>query len=80
VLEVFRSAGFTGKVTVSRPATTPARISVIGDPVVVAPAGQASNFVLKVKRKVPPGSYGLVFTATDNTGELHDATLTVVVQ
>jgi len=53
---------------------------LIGDPVVVKPDGWASNFVLKVKRKVEPGSYRLVFTGADESGEAHEATLTVVVQ
>jgi uncharacterized protein DUF4185 len=76
VASVNRVGGFEGNVTVSAPSTLPRGFKLAGQPV---ETNGGVSFKIKLKERVEPGSYALVFTGKDDTGRERDATLTVVV-
>jgi hypothetical protein len=77
-VNVNRGGGFTGNVTVRAPNAKPIKAKV--SPATLSTTGAAVTFTYKVKKKAVPGTYPLVFTATDSAGRSRTATLTLVVQ
>ena len=45
----------------------------------VEPSLDGAAFILKIKGKAKPGSYPLVFEATDSAGRERSATLTLII-
>jgi uncharacterized delta-60 repeat protein len=77
-VDIVRTGGFAGNVTIAAPATVPRGLKVPGDP--VPTTGSSVSFRIKVKGSAAPGTYPLVFTATDDSGRTRTATFTLVVQ
>jgi uncharacterized delta-60 repeat protein len=77
-VNISRTGGFAGNVTVAPPATVPRGLKIPGDP--VPTTGSSVSFRIKVKGSAAAGSYPLVFTATDDSGRTRTATFTLVIQ
>jgi uncharacterized delta-60 repeat protein len=77
-VDISRTGGFAGNVTVAAPATVPRGLKVPGDP--VGTTGSSVSFRIKVKGSAVPGTYPLVFTATDDSGRTRSSTFTLVIQ
>ena len=76
-VNVNRTGGFAGNVTVTPPSTLPKGVKVPGDP--GSTTGNSLSFKIKVKGSAQPGNYPLVFAGKDDTGRERDATLTLVI-
>lgn len=76
-LNVNRTGGFEGNVTVTPPKTLPRKVVVQGDP--ISTKSDSVSFKLKIKGAALPGTYALVFAGKDNSGRERDATLTLVI-
>ena len=77
-VNIVRINGFTGKVTVSAPASIPKGIVELTDQVTTT--GTSASFKFKIKGSVAAGSQQLVFTAQDDSGRSRSAVITLVVQ
>lgn len=77
-ININRTNGFGGSVTVTPPTLSVPGFQVKGEPVTTT--GASVNFKLKLKGKAPVGPQQLTFTGKDETGRARMATVTVVVQ
>ncbi|HEY6330162.1 MAG TPA: hypothetical protein VI756_12560 [Blastocatellia bacterium] len=78
-VEIERTGGLTGKVTVTAPATLPAGVSVKGATSVNTKAESAS-FTLKIKASAAAGTSQLTFTGTDKSGQTSSASIALIIQ
>jgi hypothetical protein len=78
VVNINRSGGFTGNVTVTPP--DPASGIKAKPPDPVTTTDQSVAFKFKIAGSTPPGSYQLVFKGKDDSGRERDVTVTLVVQ
>jgi hypothetical protein len=78
VANLGRFGGLKGSVTVTPPALAPKGIKVQGG--TVSTTGNTAGSHIKVKASAVPGAYPLTFTGSDKAGQMHSATLTVMVQ
>ena len=79
-LNITRTAGLTGNVTISVPETLPLGIAVALEPTTPT-TGNSLTFKIKLKRRAQAGTRTLVFTGVDDSGRLiHTVALTLVVQ
>lgn len=76
-VNINRTAGFAGNVTVTAPDTKAAKIKLGTS--VLSTTGTSVSFDFKVKKGAPIGTQQLTFTAVDEQGRTRTATLTVVV-
>jgi len=77
VVNINRSSGFAGNVTVTPPDPQSGIKPKPPDPATTA--GGIVVFKLKISGGTPPGSYQLVFKGKDDSGRERDVTLTLVV-
>lgn len=77
-VNVNRSGGFTGNVTITPPDPAGGIKPKPPDPITTTDV--SATFKLKIGGGVAPGSYPLVFTGKDDTGRSRTATVTLVVQ
>jgi hypothetical protein len=77
-VNINRSAGFTGNVTVTPP---DAAMGIIPKPPIpIATTGTNVTFKLRIKGGAPLGPHPETFTARDDSGHTSTATLTVIVE
>jgi hypothetical protein len=76
-LSLNRIGGFTGNVTITPPPAVPAGIKFPNLP--AATTGNSLSFKIKLKARVAPGRYPIVFTGKDETGRERNAVVTLVV-
>jgi hypothetical protein len=77
VVNITRSGGFTGNVTVTPPDPQAGIKAKPADPIATTDASAA--FKLKISASTPPGTYQLVFKGKDDSGRERDVTFTLVV-
>jgi hypothetical protein len=77
-VNIVRTGGFTGSVTVTPPSSLPRGIRIPGDPVTTS--DNSVNYKIKVKGSADSGTDQLLFTATDDSGRVRNATLNLIVQ
>jgi hypothetical protein len=77
-LNITRTSGFTGKITLSPPAEKFPGIVVPED--FFLPESDSVSFKIKAKGSAQPGTYQLGFTGKDDSGKNHPVTLTLIVQ
>jgi hypothetical protein len=77
VVNINRTGGFAGPVTLTPPTDLPPGVVAFTD--TTTTIGSSETFVFKVKRKANPGQYPLTFTATDASGKTRTATATLIV-
>jgi hypothetical protein len=78
VVNINRTGGFTGNVTVIAPDTKAFKIKLT--PPTQSTTGTSVSFNFTIKKKAPRGTQQLTFTGRDDTGRVRNGTLTVVVQ
>jgi hypothetical protein len=79
-LNITRTTGLTGNVTISVPETLPLGIAVALEPTTPT-TGNSLTFKIKLKRRAKAGTHTLVFTGVDDSGRvIHTVALTLVVQ
>ncbi|HWX42418.1 MAG TPA: SBBP repeat-containing protein [Blastocatellia bacterium] len=79
-LDITRTNGFTGNVTIGAPMNTPRGVIVVLDPSTPV-SGDSLGFKIKVKGSAEVGTDLLVFTGVDDSGKLnHMVTLTLMVE
>jgi len=76
-VNIKRSAGFTGNVTVTPPDSTMGIVPKQRDPITTT--DPSVTFKLKIKGSASLGPHLVTFTARDNAGHTSAATLTVIV-
>jgi hypothetical protein len=77
-LNITRTSGFTGKITLSPPAEKFTGIVVPED--FFLPESDSVTFKIKVKGGAEPGNYQLSFNGKDDSGKTHPVSLTLIVQ
>ena len=77
-VELVRTGGFDGRVTVTAPDTRAIKVKVT--PASTSTTSDRVTFNYKVKKKAQPGTYDLVFRARDDAGRERTASLTLVVE
>lgn len=77
-VNIERTGGFTGNVTVVAPDTKQIKAKLT--PPSQSTNGATASFNIKVKTKASLGSQSLVFTGKDDSGRIRTATLTLVIQ
>lgn len=77
-VNVGRTGGFDGKVTVKAPDTKAIKVKLT--PPSASTDGASVTFKVKVKKKAAAGTADLVFTGTDANGKARTATLSLTVQ
>ena len=77
-VNINRSSGFTGNVTVTPP--DPAMGIIPKPPNQITTTGASVTFKLKIKASAPLGPHAVTFTARDDSGHTITAALTVIVQ
>lgn len=78
IVNITRSGGFTGNVTVTPGEITAKGIKLSTDP--VATIGGSVKFKVKLKGSAKPGSYPITFTGKDDSGRTRMATVTLQIQ
>src|SRR5262249_17355903 len=78
VLNIDRTGGFTGDITVTAPDTSSLKIRI--DPPSQVASGATAVFNFKIKGKAPAGPQSLVFSGKDQTGRLRTAVLSLIIQ
>ena len=76
-VDISRTGGFTGNVTVTPVSLLPRGLKLTGLP--GATTGNSLTFKFKLKGNLAPGNYPVNFIGKDETGRQRDATLTLVV-
>jgi hypothetical protein len=77
-VNINRTGGFAGSVTVTAPDTKQFKIKL--GQTSLSSTGASVSFDFKIKKTAPTGSRSLMFTGRDQTGRVRTATLTVVIQ
>src|SRR5262249_32109378 len=77
-VNIDRTGGFAGNVTVSAPDTTSFKIKLT--PPSISSTGSGVSFNFKIKKKAPTGSRQLTFTGVDGNGRVRTGVLTLMVQ
>src|SRR6185295_15163280 len=77
-VNINRSPGFTGNVTVTPPDPSMGIVPKQREPITTT--DPSVTFKLKIKGSTPPGPHPVTFTARDDAGHTSAATLTVIVQ
>jgi hypothetical protein len=77
-LNLARTNGFTGKITLSPPTVKLPGIKVPEELPTIE--GDSVSFKIKIKGGAQPGSYQLNFTGADDSGKSSNAMLTLIVQ
>jgi hypothetical protein len=77
-VNINRTSGFSGNVTVTAPDTKAFKIKLTQPS--QSTTGPSVSFDFKVKAKAPSGSQQLIFSGMDDTGRVRTGTLTVVIQ
>lgn len=77
-VRVARTGGFTGPVTVTAPDTRALKIKLA--PATATTSGGEVTFDFKVKKKARAGTYDLVFTGRDSSGNERSATLALTIR
>ncbi|MEW6737356.1 MAG: NF038122 family metalloprotease [Acidobacteriota bacterium] len=78
IVNINRTGGFTGMVTVTAPDTKPLKIKFTQTS--QSTAGTSLSFNFKVKKKAPTGPQQLTFTGRDENGRVRTGTLTLTIQ
>jgi hypothetical protein len=76
-IDINRSGGFTGGVTVTPSDTKPLKLKVT--PGSATTTGSSITLTVKAKKKAAPGAYPIVFTGRDASGRTRVATFTLTV-
>ena len=77
-LNVNRTGGFTGNVTITPVSVVPRGLKLPGFP--ASTTGNSLDFKIKLKGNAPSGKYPIVFAGKDDSGRERDSTLTLQVQ
>lgn len=77
-VNIGRSGGFDGEVTVTAPFTKPIKVKLT--PVSQSTAGDALTFNYKIKKKAAAGTYTLEFSARDGENRERTATLQLTIE
>jgi hypothetical protein len=77
-IDVARTGGFSGTVTVTAPTTAAIKVKVT--PASASTTGDSVTFAFKVKKKARAGTYELTFTGRDDQNRERSTTLTLTVQ
>jgi hypothetical protein len=77
-LNVNRTGGFMGNVTITPVSVVPRGLKLAGFP--ASTTGASLDFKIKLKGTVPSGKYPIVFAGKDDSGRERDATLTLQVE
>lgn len=77
-VNINRSGGFTGNVTVTAPDTKPIKVKLT--PPSAASTGASVSFTIKAKAKAVLGSQQLTFMGRDDQGRVRTANLTLTIQ
>jgi len=77
-VRIHRFGGFSGAVVIIPPETSSLNIKMVPDS--FSTPGEKAVFKLKIRENAPSGPQMLVFTAKDDTGRVHTATVTLVIE
>jgi len=77
-VNITKSGGLTGDVTITAPSELPKTIKIKGGPSFTT-SDSTISFKLRLKPGAQPGNYPLTFTGTDSAGQNHTATLMLIV-
>src|SRR5262249_19968692 len=77
-VNINRTGGFSGNVTVSAPDTKPIKVKITQP--TQSTTGTNLSFGFKIKPKASPGTQQLTFSARDDSGRVRTSILTLVIQ